>query len=230
MQKKKSNRRGGKHHKQHKKEKACKETQQSNLESNLESNLKTNLTRCKIKEVCDGDQIEYNVTYRSAPVSFSPQPNSTKNAYALWTVSNGEVGEVKLTEVSLDCKFEDQSKEYKDDYLVVSIWWRFFQEENKSGCTKFRCNKPLFVLTVYESSLGTMEITEMFIMPSMQSMKEYIQSRFLEFIKNQCGLCQSDDVNKEDWLTEVLDSFIQTGKTHFGECSTDYDFHFYKID
>lgn len=167
-------------------------------------------------------ELEYSVTWREAPRAVTlTKSSSAKNLYASWTSRDGQV---KLTKLSSN---PEEAKEYEDDGLVVSKWFRFSGET--SGCTKIGPFDPthnLFLLTVEESSLGTPEITELFVMSSIEIMCTYIQKRFLDFIQDdRCGLCEPTE--KE--LADILSAFVQTGKTYFSECGTYYDFNFVAI-
>lgn len=166
---------------------------------------------------------DYDVTYRVVPEAIVT-PDNTKNLFALWTAGDEKVELLKLTST-----YESEAKEYENNELVVSKWWKFSSPGPTHGCTKIGPfeTKNVFVLTVNESEPGEMMSTEIFVMSSMDRMKTYISQRFIQFVESRCSLCaptEEDNYSVEKELCDVLTTFDQTGKTHFGACDGYFDF------
>jgi hypothetical protein len=125
---------------------------------------------------------------------------------------------------------------YDRNNLVLSVWSRG-KEVPFSGCTcltAFFSNKPkplskVFVVTVTQSTQGTWDLTEMFVMACLEDVQEYVRERFQEFVEHRCYLCGGDRDTKAEFEI-VLGKLTKNHATAFGECSRDYEISYSSVD
>jgi len=157
----------------------------------------------------------------------------TPNIYALWEF-NPMDGIGNIVKLSSSSTYNADARTYHGyDGLVLCKSSRV-SGTARNGCTKItspdQSLKMVYVLTMAESVHGEWDITELYIMFSLEMMTDFVQRKFRRFAEDRCYNCVS--AKRKSLRVEtvkVLDTFIQTHKVKFGECMRDFEIYFTTI-